>query len=48
MNTYRKLFAYIPQFKGLAIGAVLVSALSALLTTCGYYAIHCFFACAYY
>lgn len=42
MNTYRKLFAYIPQFKGLAIGAVLVSALSALLTTCGYYAIYCF------
>ncbi|WP_311436673.1 hypothetical protein [Fannyhessea vaginae] len=42
MNTYRKLFAYIPQFRALALGAVLVSGLSAVLTTCGYYAINCF------
>ena len=41
-NTYRKLFAYIPQFRALALGAVLVSGLSAVLTTCGYYAINCF------
>ena len=42
MNTYRKLFAYIPQFRVLALGAVLASGLSAALTTCGYYAINCF------
>lgn len=41
MNTYRKLFAYIPQFRALALGAVLASGLSAVLTTCGYYAINC-------
>ena len=41
MNTYRKLFAYIPRFRALALGAVLVSGLSAVLTNCGYYAINC-------
>ena len=42
MNTYRKLFAYIPQFKGLAILAVIISGASCILITGGYYTIYRF------
>ncbi|EFL44390.1 ABC transporter, ATP-binding protein [Fannyhessea vaginae PB189-T1-4] len=42
MNTYRKLFAYIPQFKSLAILAVIISGASCILITGGYYTIYRF------
>lgn len=42
MNTYRKLFAYIPQLKGLAILAVIISGASCILITSGYYTIYRF------
>lgn len=42
MNTYRKLFAYIPQLKGLAILAVIISGASCILITGGYYTIYRF------
>ena len=42
MNTYRKLFAYIPQLKGLAILAVIISCVSCILITGGYYTIYRF------
>ena len=42
MNTYRKLFAYIPQLKGLAILAVIISGASSILITGGYYTIYRF------
>lgn len=42
MNTYRKLFAYIPQLKGLAILAVIISGASSVLITGGYYTIYRF------
>ena len=42
MNTYRKLFAYIPQLKGLAILAVIISGASCVFITGGYYTIYRF------
>lgn len=42
MNTYRKLFAYIPQLKGLAILAVIISGASCILITGGYYTVYRF------
>ena len=42
MNTYRKLFAYIPRLKGLAILAVIISGASCVFITGGYYTIYRF------